>query len=250
MINPRISTPSLKRPSLLRSSLPPLLSVLLVVMPVIADDALPQATQQPAAAPAAPQSAQPPSQPPVQPAPLPTVEGLKVIPLAGKDEVNDIQRKVMAPLVVEILDQNDRPIEGAEVVFRFPLQGPGAAFLGGRTSQTVRSNGQGEAAATGWMANGQTGRFEVHVSASYGNQIGQTTFSMSNGTQVARPATTVLGPGTEKHGNWFSPTWVKIAVAAGGAALVAGIILATRGGSKSGSTITISPGPPSVGGPH
>jgi hypothetical protein len=158
----------------------------------------------------------------------------------------------MAPLVVEILDQNDRPVEGAEVVFRFPLEGPSAVFPGGRSSQTFRTNGQGEAAAMNWMANTQAGRFQVHVNASYGNQLGQATFYMINGTKPARPNATVLGPGSERHGSWYSPTWVKIAVIGGAAALVTGIILATRGGSSksSGSTITISPGAPSIGGPH
>jgi len=236
--------------SLLKHGLPPFLSVLLVILPVIADDALPQAAQQPPAAPAA---APPASAPPPAPAPLATVESLKVIPLAGRDEVNDIQRKVMAPLVVEVLDQNDRPVEGGEVVFRFPLEGPSATFAGGRTSLTVRTNGRGEAAATNWMANTQVGRFQVHVTASYGNQVGQLTFSMSNSTKVVHAGATVLGAGHEKHAGWFSPTWVKIAVIGGGAALVAGIILATRGGGSStspGATITISPGAPSIGGPH
>ncbi len=245
--------------SLLRHGLPPLLSVLLVVLPVVADDALPLAAQQPPAAPAptSPAPAQPPAAstpPPAAPAPLPTIESLKVIALAGRDEVNDIQRKVMAPLVIEVLDQNDRPVEGAEVVFRFPLEGPSATFASGRTSQTVRTNGRGEAAATNWMANSQVGRFPVHINASYGNQVGQITFSMSNSTKVAQSqsGTTVLGPGQEKHAGWFSPMWVKIAVIGGSAALVAGIILATRGGSSksSGATITISPGAPSIGGPH
>lgn len=238
-------------PSLLRHGLPPLLSVLLVVLPLMADDALPQAAQQP---PAAPAPAAPAPAPPPAPAPLATIESLKVIPLAGRDEVNDIQRKVMAPLVVEVLDQNDRPVEGGEVVFRFPLEGPSATFAGGRTSQTVRTNGRGEAAATNWMANTQVGRFQVHVSASYGNQVGQLTFSMSNSTKVVQTGTTVLGANHEKKPGWFSPTWVKIAVIGGGAALVAGIILATRGGGGSstspGATITISPGAPSIGGPH
>lgn len=238
-----------ERASVLRQGLPLLLSGLLVVLPVWADDAMPQAAQQP---PAAPPASQAPPAPAPAPAPPPTIEGLKVVVLAGREEVNDIQRKVMAPLVVEILDQNDRPVEGAEVVFRFPLEGPSATFAGGRTSQTVRANGQGEAAATNWMANSQTGRFQVHVNASYGNQVGQVTFSMENATKVNRPSASVLGPGGEKHGSWFSPTWVKVAVIGGGAALVAGIILATRGGSSksSGATITISPGSPSIGGPH
>src|ERR1700680_1812652 len=88
---------------------------------------------------------------------LPIVQNLKVIVLAGKDEMNDLERHVMAPLVVEVLDQNDRPVEGAEVVFRFPINGPGATFPGGRTSQTTRTNGQGQAAAMNWVANNQVG---------------------------------------------------------------------------------------------
>ncbi len=248
MKNSRPIVPIRERASLLRQGLPLLLSALLVALPVWADDAMPQVAQQPAATPPASQAA-----PVTAPAPLPTVEGLKVVVLAGREEVNDIQRKVMAPLVVEVLDQNDRPVEGAEVIFRFPLEGPSATFAGGRTSLSVRTNGQGEAAATNWMANSQTGRFQVHVNASYGNQVGQVTFSMANATKVNRANAAVLGPGREKRGSWFSPTWVKIAVAAGGAALVAGIILATRGGGSSkspGATVTISPGVPSIGGPH
>jgi hypothetical protein len=249
--------PAHGKTSPLRCTLPALLSILLVVMPVLADDAAPQTAQPPApaqppvSAPAAqPTTPAPASQPPA--APLPTVEGLKVIALAGQNEVNDIERKVMAPLVVQVVDQNDRPAEGAEVVFRFPLQGPGALFPGGKTSQTVRTNGQGQAAAMNWMANNQVGRFDVHVSASYGNQVGEVNFSMSNATKVVRSNPSVMGA-SEKHGGWFSPTWVKIVVIAGGVALAAGIVLATRGGSKSSTntpTVTISPGSPSVGGPH
>src|SRR5437764_13989321 len=67
--------------------------------------------------------------PPAQPAkPAPTVQSLRVIPLAGNGEVNDLDGKVMAPLVVNVLDINGRPVEGAEVVFRFPISGPSASL--------------------------------------------------------------------------------------------------------------------------
>jgi len=230
--------------------LSPLLSIALVLTPVLAD---PAAAQQQPGTPAAPPAAQAPAAP-LAPA---TVEGLKVTPLAGRDEVNDIERKVMAPLVVQVTDQNDRPVEGAEVVFRFPLQGPSATFAGGRTSQTTRTNGQGQAAAMNWMANTQTGHFEVHVSASYANLVGQVTFTMANATKVVvHPGATTVGAAPEKEKkSWFSPAWVKVAIIAGGAAAVAGIVLATHGGSGSSPaptppTVTISPGTPSVGGPH
>src|SRR5580658_6500110 len=140
--------------------LPQLLAMVLIVTPLYADEQAPPAPQSPPAAaqpaPAQPQTAPPQTPPPNAPlkpmAPLPVVRNLKMLVLAGNGEMNDLERKVMAPLVVQILDQNDRPVEGADVVFRFPLNGPGAAFAGGQTAQTVRSNGTGEAAAVNWMA--------------------------------------------------------------------------------------------------
>jgi hypothetical protein len=176
------------------------------------------------------------------------MRSLKVTTLAGNKAMNDLERGLMAPLVVQVLDQNDRPVEGAEVVFRFPLNGPGATFRGGNTSQTVHTNGQGQAAAMNWTANNRVGTFEVHVTAAYGNQLGETTVSMSNVTRIVDE-----GKGAKKGAKWYSSKWVKIALIAGGAATVVGIVLATRGGSSSTTTvptITITPGSPTVGGPH
>lgn len=182
------------------------------------------------------------------PSPLPTVQSLKLVPLAGNNESNDLERKIMAPLVVEVLDQYDRPVEGADVVFRFPLNGPGAFFADHSTSRKFRTNFQGQAAATGWVANNEAGTFEVHVTATYGNQVGETTITMSNATRVADDVKK-----KSKSGFWSS-RWTKIAIIGGAAAVAAGVILATRGGSKSAATvnppITITPGTPTVGGPH
>jgi len=190
---------------------------------------------------------QPPAAPPVKPmAPLPTVKSLKVIALAGNDEMNDLERRVMAPLVVQVADENDRPLEGADVVFRFPLGGPGAVFADQKTSKTVRTNLQGQAAATGWMANSETGRFQIHVTAAYGNQIGETTISMMNVTRITAEAKT-----SRKHRSFYSSKWFKIGVIAAAAGVAAGVVLATRGGGGTTTrTITISPGSPGVGAPH
>lgn len=230
--------------------LPQLLAAILIVTPVYADEQAAPAPQNP---PAANQpAATPPQTPPVAPAQpmasLPVVKNLKILVLSGNGEMNDLERRVMAPLVVQILDQNDRPVEGAEVVFRFPLSGPSAAFPGGKTSQTVRSNGTGEAAAVNWMANGQVGTFEIHVTASYGNFQGDTTVKMQNVTRIVEGE---KGKGKQTH--WYSPTWVKIALVGVAAGAVAGIVLGTRGGGKSAAStnpITITPGSPSVGAPH
>ena len=203
--------------------------------------------------PAPPAPATPPPAKTEPMAPLSTVRDLKVIPLAGDGEMNDLERKVMAPLVVEVLDPNDRPIEGADVVFRFPLKGPGAIFPGERTSQRVRSNAQGQAVARGWIANGEVGTFDVHITATYGNEMGETNVSMSNVTRIVDD----VKKKKNKNASFWSSRTFKIAALVGGAALVAGIVLATRGGggkaptpAPAPPTITITPGPPTVGGPH
>jgi hypothetical protein len=223
------------------------LAVLLVVTQIQGAEQAAAPQQAPAAA---PQATTPPTTPNPAPAQsaaqLPVEQSLKVRVLAGNNEMNDLERRIMAPLVVQVVDQNERPIESAEVVFRFPISGPGATFTGGKTSVVVRTNGTGQAAATNWMANGQVGTFQVHVNASYGNQVGEATLSMTNVTRVVEEAKKSTAKG------WWSHRWVKVAVI-GGAALAVGlgVYFGTRGGSKSGgSTVTINPGSPGVGAPN
>ncbi len=173
-------------------------------------------------------------------------QSLKIHPLAGDGEMNDLEKHVMAPLVVQVLDQNDRAVDGAVVVFRFPLDGPSASFPGGKNSVTVRTNSGGQAAAVNWMANGQPGSFQVHVNATYGNQIGETTLTMINANHVD---STSLLTATPKHESLWSHRWFKLAVIGGAAVAVGlGVYLGTRG--STGSTITISGGTPTVTGPH
>src|ERR1700722_2754304 len=185
----------------------------------------------------------PAQQPPTPVAePLPAVESLKVIPLSGHRGMNDLERRVMAPLVVQVLDQNSRPVEGAQVVFRFPLRGPGAEFPNQQPAQTVRSYADGQAAAVGWMARG-TGSFQVHIAVSRGNELGEATITMTNVTRF-------VGDGTQKHKTWWSNKWAKVAVIAGAAGVAVAVILLTRGGGSSASTVTASPGSPTIGAPQ
>ncbi len=173
-----------------------------------------------------------------------TVQNLKVIPLTANPEMNDLEGKVMAPLVVQVVDQNDQPVDGADVVFRFPLDGPSASFANQKTSQTFRTNADGQAAATGWTSNGKVGAFRVQVTASRGNQLGSATVSMTNVTRIT--------DATKRHAkSKWSSKWAKIGIAVGAAAVVAVIVLATRGsGSKAPTVVTATPGAPTIGGPQ
>jgi serine protease inhibitor ecotin len=226
--------------------MPQALAALLVLTQI---QAVGQATpaQAPAAqeVPAPPQAAPAPAPgQPIPETPLPVEQNLKVRILAGNGEMNDLERHVMAPLVVQVVDQNERAMEGAQVIFRFPISGPSATFPGGKSTITVLTNGVGQAAAVNWMANGQVGTFQVHVNATYGNQVGEVIVSMSNVTRIENVS---KNSGGAKHEGLWSHRWFKIAVI-GGAALAVGlgVYLATRGGGKSGTTVGVSPGPPTV----
>jgi len=173
-------------------------------------------------------------------------QSLRVLPLAGNGETNDLEGRVMAPLVVNVLDQTGRPVEGADVLFRFPASGPSAAFADKSASQTFRTNADGQAAATGWMANNQTGSVRVEVTATHGNERGALVMTMVNAAHAAAPQLT--------HKSWWSSKWAKIGIL-GGAAAIAGVaVWATHGSGStaggSGTTISASPGSPTIGGPH
>lgn len=185
------------------------------------------------------QSPVPPSQMATQPA---TMRSLKVVPLAGNQEMNDLKNRVMAPLVVEVLDQNDHPVEGADVTFRFPLTGPSATFPDEKNAATFRTNPDGQAAAVGWMANGHLGTFKVQVTAVRGAEDGAAIVSMTNVTRV-----TEAGRTRGKH--WWSTKWGKVAIIAGAAAIATAVILATRG-SSGAKVVTATPGAPTIGGPQ
>lgn len=184
-----------------------------------------------------------PTTPPPPSAQAATVRTLKVIPLAGNQEMNDLENKVMAPLVVQVLDVNDQPVEGADVTFRFPLSGASATFASDQNAQTFRTNADGQAAASGWTANGKVGTFRVQVTASRGTEQGSTVVSMTNVTRITE---------AQKKANqkkWWTSRWGKVAIGAGVAVIVVAIVLGVRGGSNT-HVITATPGAPTIGGPQ
>lgn len=200
--------------------------------------------QAPAAQPQAP-PAQPQPQPPAAQAPppaplaqLPTVEDLKVLVLEGQRSINNTTRHIGIQPVVEVRDQNDRPIEGATVVFRLPPSGPGGTFPGNSPTFSTRTTVQGQAAASGFVPNDLQGRFDIHVTATLQNRTGETTISQTNSANNL----SLLPPNPpsfwSKHKYW---------IIGGGAAVLVGIALAvTLSHSKSTTAVTITPGPVTI----
>ena len=217
----------LAKGTLTRSWLPQILALLLALPPSAA-------AQTPAQAP---------TQSPAPLTPLATLQtqSLRVIPLAGNGEFNDLQRLIMSPLVIQVLDQDGRPVEGAQVVFDFPVQGPSATFANKQTSLTTRTDADGQAAATGWVAN-TVGTFQVKVTATRGNETGQTMISMTNATKIVEPK-------KDKGKSWWSSKRAKIAIVVAAAAVVVAVVLIKRGGSST-TSVTAVPGSPTIGAPQ
>lgn len=172
---------------------------------------------------------------------LPAVP-LRVLILEGANSVNSIPNRAATFPVVEVRDENDLPVEGAEVVFELPTTGPGGTFPNQKNTFSGRTNVQGQVRAP-YLMNAIPGAFEIIATATIGTRTGKVTIAQTHSMQTPEEMAV-------KKKRWYKD-WRLWAVAGGAA--TAGIILGTRGGSSSSSTtptITITPGGPSIGSPR
>jgi hypothetical protein len=180
-------------------------------------------------------------------APIPGTPGegrLKIFVLQGNGAINNVKSGLSTAPVVEVRDLNDRPLEGVTVTFEVPASGPGAFFPQGKFSLTTRTDANGQAGATGFAANPQTGKFNIKVTATLGSDSTTVEIAQTN-------SNTLFAIDSRKKSGISKKTWWIIAgVAAAG--LTVGLVLSTRGGgstSNPGVTITANPGPIVIGGP-
>ena len=188
---------------------------------------------------------QPPQTSPVVVNPQPAAQRkvLRIFVLQGDNAVNSIpDRRVITP-VVEVRDENDLPVEGADVVFRLPASGPGGVFPGQELTRTVRTTLQAQAAAP-YILNSTPGTFEITVHASTGDRFGQTTITQTNSLQSSEQ----LESDAKSRGPWYT-NWKFLAIAAG-TATAAAVIFTVRGNGSQTTTPTliIRPGSPVFGG--
>ena len=77
-------------------------------------------------------------------------------------------------LVVQVLDETKRPVQGAEVKFEAPeaKDQPGGSFADGQRTLSVKTDQTGAAAARGFRPNSTPGEFGIRVTASFGSKAG------------------------------------------------------------------------------
>lgn len=169
---------------------------------------------------------------------------LRIVIVEGEGAINNIKDRVNREPIIQVEDENHKPIAGAAVVFALPNQGPGGVFANGTRTLTVTTNAQGRAVAAGIRRNDLNGQMQIRVTASFAGQTATAVITQNNMAAASVPST---GLGT-------TAKVLLILGIAGGAA--AGAVVATRGGSSSSSTttppppaITITAGAPTVGTP-
>jgi hypothetical protein len=165
---------------------------------------------------------------------------LNLIIVEGDGAINNIKQRSAREPIVQVEDENHRPVAGATVLFLLPDSGPGGVFANGSHQLTVTTDSQGRAVAKGLRLNRTSGKFQIQVQASYQGVTTSATITQTNAVITGAAA------------GGMSGKLIAILVIAGGAA-AAGAVAATRsgGGSSSSTTppTTVSAGAPSVGHP-
>src|SRR5436309_9346525 len=170
---------------------------------------------------------------PVLPAQAPPVS-LQITILEGEDAMNNIRQRTARERIVQVEDENHKPVAGAAVVFLLPNQGASGVFANGSRTLTVMTDNQGRAVAHGFHPNGVQGKLQMRVSASYQGKTANTTITQTNA--VAATAGAAAGAG-------ISAKLIAI-IAIAGAAVAGGVVAATRhsGSSTPAATpTTITP---------
>ena len=173
------------------------------------------------------------------------ITGLSITIVEGEGAINNVRQRVNREPIVQVEDNNRKPVAGAVVVFLLPDSGASGTFTdGSRMLMTVTDN-QGRASARGIRPNAQSGPMVIRVTASFQGLTASSVITQTNAAAAAAASSAGLSTAAK---------WAIILGIAGGAA-AAGIVIATHGGSSTPGTstpppIVITPGTPTVGGPQ
>jgi hypothetical protein len=167
---------------------------------------------------------------------------LEIVIVEGEGAINNVKQRVNREPIVQVEDENHKPVAGAAVIFFLPNQGPSGTFANGTTTLTTLTNALGQAVARGIRFNNQGGPTQIRVTASFGGLTASAII-----TQTIALGGAAAGAAT---GGMSLTAKLLIITALVGGGIAAGVVAANRGGSSSTtppSTITITPGTVTVG---
>ena len=178
---------------------------------------------------------------------------LNLVIVEGDGAINNIQQRVAREVIVQVNDENNRPVGGAVIAFALPASGPGGTFANGTNLLTVTTDASGRATA-GFTPNSVAGSFRVTVNASFQGQTATAVVAQTNALAAAGAGATAAGAGAGAGGGISGSTIALIAVVAGAAVTTGAVIATQKNGDKnppaaSTPTIRICSGTPTLGAP-
>jgi hypothetical protein len=162
---------------------------------------------------------------------------LNIVVVEGEGTLNNVKQRVNREPIVQVEDENHKPVTGAAVIFFLPTSGPSGTFANGSQTMTVTTDAIGRAAATGIHPNHILGKMQIRVNAS------------ANGLSATAMITQTNIAGANVGRGLSTPA--KLAILGGiVVAIGVGVYFGIKGGNSGPTTgITITPGVPTVGAP-
>jgi len=156
---------------------------------------------------------------------------LNIVVAEGEGAINNIKQRTARDTIVQVEDENHKPVAGAAVVFLLPGDGPGGTFAGGAKTAALVTDNNGQAVMPRLQPNQLDGQFQIRVTASHqGYQPANGVIHQSVGSGGAGGAAPAAHAGISGK-----VIGIIIAVAAAGAV---GAALGLRGGGSNNTTTT------------
>jgi hypothetical protein len=156
---------------------------------------------------------------------------LQIVILEGEGALNNVKQRTAREQIVQVQDENHRPVAGVLVTFVLPEYGPSGTFLNGGRSFAATTDEAGRVVAPGFKPNAELGEFRIQVTADFRGRSAKAQIRQSN----VRPSTPEVPIAHSAVFKW------GIIGAVATAGVVAGVLVATRGNGQ-GTTITSGTG--------
>lgn len=169
--------------------------------------------------------------------------GLRITIVEGDEAILNVRQRVSREAIIQVEDENRRPVAGALVTLTAPRDGASAVFSNGLNNITLTTDNSGRVVVRGIRPNSALGKYAIRVLAVKEGLRGTAQIQMTNLAAAA-----AAGGISAKLLTFFIVA---------GAGAVAGTVAATRGGNGGGATgpgttptTTVTPGTPTVGPPR
>jgi hypothetical protein len=108
------------------------------------------------------------------------VSKINLVIVEGEGAINNVRQRTAREPIVQVEDENRKPIAGATVLFILPDSGPSGTFAKGSRTLQVLTNSKGQAVAKGLKLNNISGKFQIQVEASYKGMSANTAINQAN----------------------------------------------------------------------